>query len=303
MKLVVGSIYLGVPEAATQEVVVFEGDARQAQYSLSEIARADLGAVQPYLLRIDEVVVGFTEVTDLEFLRYLPNVREVSVMTNAVRNIEGLRYLDRLISLSIERPRAHMGILGELQTLEQLYLDAWRSGADSIFSLRHLVKVGIQRFDCLDLQGMADWSDLQELWLNRAKVETLLGIPPSLKSLRLTDARKLCSLAALEACLHLEELELDGCRCISALDGLEACLQLRLLTIGRSGPFETLQPLRKLKNLKYLFLADGTKVNSTGIDVLYGLPRLETLVISKRSGLDVDRLHVVTPNCNVILAS
>lgn len=298
MKLTIGSIYLGknqpnFAELSDEERIVKRISLEDSDPSIEEF--------YPYLDQINEVVVGFVNQPNLDFLKFFPNVTRIWIITSTVKNLDGLRYLNNLRSLAIDRPTCRMDILGELKSLETLYLDDWRPGAKSIFHLKGLVKVGVQKYGYPDLQGMSGWTRLNELWINAGKLEELRSIPSAIKKLRLTNLRKLQSLLPLSACPWLEELIVDGCRKINSLAGIEQCFQLRILSIGRSGTIESLEPLRNLKNLEHIFLADGTDIQE-GNDVLYTLPNLRKLIITKQSGLEKDKVLKIAPNCEVFFA-
>lgn len=299
MKLTIGSIYLGKVDANVIELSDAQGLVQQ--FPISEITRPNLGEISVYLNEIDEVVIGFIDQPNVDFLQFLPNVTNAWILTPTVKNVEGLRHLGNIKSLAIERPTCRMDVLGELSSLEELYIDDWRPGAQSIFRLKGLVKVGIQKFGRSDLLGMSGWATLSELWINAGKLENLQGIPSTVKNLRLTNLRKLQSLLPLSACSQLEDLRLSGCRQVNSLKGIEQCFQLKILSIAKGSTIESLEPLRNLKNLEYVLLGDGTDVQSVGVDTLYDLPKLQRVVITKRSGLEKKRILVTAPNCEVIL--
>lgn len=300
MKLTVGSTKLG-PEFSDTVQLSDGGDIVQ-QLPPSEMLQPRLGRVSPYLLKIDEVVVGFVDLKDIDFLELLPNVTSVWILTPTVKDIQGLRYLAHIESLAIDRPTCRMDVLGELGSLKELYIDDWRPGAHSIFRLRNLTKVGIQKFGHPDLSGMSNWLSLNELWINAGKLEDLSGIPTSIRRLRLTTLKKLESLRPLSVCHQLEELLLDCCRGVASLNGLDHCLRLKLLSIARGGNIESLEPIKNLRRLEYVFLAGGTKVQSSSISALYSLPNLAKLIIAKQSGLEKDKVLEAAPNCEIILA-
>lgn len=298
MKFTIGSIYLGKDQPNFAELSDETGTVKQISL---EDTDPRLEEFAPYLDQVTEVVVGFVNQPDLEFLKFFPNVTNIWIITSTVKNLDGLRYPKNLKSFAIDRPTCRMDILGELSSLEELYLDDWRPGAKSIFRLKKLVKVGIQKFGYSDLQGMSDWTRLKELWLNAGKLEELRDIPQTINKLRLTNLRKLQSLLPLSNCLNLEEFKIDGCRKVNSLAGIEQCLQLRILSVGRSGTIESFEPLRNLKNLEHIFVADRTSVQK-GVDALYALPNLRKLIVMKQSGLEKDKVLRTAPNCEVYFA-
>jgi len=301
MELVLGSKYLSAE--GQNEVRLLEGKDIVRQYTLGEILQIELGRLAPYSRQVDRVVIGFVELQDVDFFQFLPNVKDVWILSPAVKDISGLRYLEQIRSLGIDRPTCRFDVLGELESLEEIYLDDWRPGANSLFRLRNLVKAGLRKYGLPNLQGLANWSYLRELWISVGKLEDLSGIPASITKLRLTDLRRLRSLQPVSACDNLEELLLQGCRKIRSLDGLQSCRQLRTLSIAKGGQLETLDAVRNLEKLEYVFLADGTDLQETDVDALYTLPNLKKLIIDRKSGIDVGKIHRNAPTCDVLLAS
>jgi hypothetical protein len=301
MELVLGSKHLSVE--GQDEVRLLEGEDIVQQHTLNEIFQTELGRLAPYSQQVERVIVGFVELQDVDFFQFLPNVEDVWILSPAVRDISGLQHLERIRSLGIDRPTCRFDVLGELESLEEIYLDDWRPGADSLFRLRNLVKAGFQKYGLPNLGGLASWSHLRELWINAGNLEDLSGIPASITKLRLTNLRKLGSLQSISACSKLEELRLQGCRKVLSLDGLQSCHQLRTLSIAKGGQIETLDAVRNLGNLEYVFLADGTNLQETDIDALYTLPNLKELIIDRKSEIDVDQVHKKAPTCDVLLAS
>ncbi len=301
MKLTIGSIYLGKNQPNFAELSNDQGVVKQIPLEDSDPSIEDFS---PYLNQVDEIVIGFVNQTDLDFLQYFPNVTRLWIITSRVKNLDGLQFLDNLKLLTIDRPTCRMDKLGELSSLEELNIDDWRPGAKSVFRLKGLVKVSIRKFGCSDLQGMSEWTRLSQLWINAGKLEDLEGIPGTIKKLRLTSLRNLQTLSALSNCLKLEDLRLASCRKINSLVGIEQCFQLKTLSIAKSGVIQSLKPLYNLKNLEYIYFADGTEVqDNNSIDVLYDLPKLQKLIITKKSGLDRNKILEVVPDCDVILAT
>jgi hypothetical protein len=302
LRLVVGMEYLNSPASTATLVELRERSPWSHEFHIEELRRSELGALAPYRMRVAEVLVGYCEWTDMEFIRWLPNVKDVWIKSPSVCNISGLASLRKIEKLALDRPTCRMDVLGQLASLRELYLDDWRPGAESIFALAGLVKIGVQKYKYRNLQGMECWQKLHELWLNSGNVENLSGIPRTVENLRLTNLRKLTDLTALTATPFLKDLRLEGCKQVNSLAGLEGCRRLRLLAIARGGAIASLEPLRNLDSLEYIAIADGTFVENGQVDALYSLPNLSTLIISKKSGVDLAHVIANAPNCKVQLA-
>jgi hypothetical protein len=303
MKLTVGSRYLGEQATDLRALELSEGSEIVGLFDIAELSKPGLGMLADYVDRIHEVVVAFSEQPNVDFLRSLPDVIDVWVMTSSVKDLSGLRFCAQIRKLALERLVARLDPIGELNSLEELFIDAWPRGADSIFRLANLRKVGIQKYGHTDLEKMAVWRNLQELWLHRGRVQSLQGIPASIKSLRLTNLKDLESVRPLSNCPNLENLDLDACRKIQTLEGLESCFHLKSLSVIKGGTIASLEPLRGLRELHHVFLADGTKVSPDGVEALYHLPSLGKLIITKSSKLDKDRLLAGCRGCEVRLCT
>jgi len=299
MKLIIGSRYL---ESELQDVIQLVDDGEPIQsFPLSSIFSNNLGNIVPHSSQIEELEIGFVDLESLDFLGFFPNVVKVWIMSPKIKNVEGLRHLTALKSLKIDRPTCRLDVLGELTGLEEIYLDDWRPGIQSLFNLKNLVKVGLQKFGYPSLEVMSHWSQLRELWLNAGILENLDGIPVSVRELKLTDLRKLRSISALERCLQLEKFVLEGSKKVESLNGIGACVQLRFLSISKVGLVDTLRPLEDLKRIEHMFLADGIRVQDPDVSALYSLPSLRKLIVSKEFGVQKDKVSETAPECEVIL--
>ena len=299
MKLVIGPEKF---EEGRCDIAVLGADDNKVTFNLDEFSSLQEGKTPEWTYQVDEIIVGFSNASNLEYLQYFPKCKSVRIMTSQVTDISGLLYLSMLKSLTIERARCRMHILGELESLEEIFLDDWRLGADSLFNLTKIVKASLHKYGCNNLESIRKWSLLNELWIRAGKLNELYGIPEGVQALRLTSIRKLESLTPLSQCTKLESLIVESCRGIMSLDGLEYCTNLKTLSLPQMGKLDHLYSLRSLKNLEYLFLADGTDATN-GIEVLYELPKLTTLVVSKKSGIDAEVFSNGHPDCKLVLTS
>lgn len=246
--------------------------------------------------RITEVLVGYAGISSLQFLRNTPNVESVEIRTPTLKDLSVLSSLPRLKSLRMHRPTCRMDVLKSLQSLEDLYLDDWRPGSEGLFHITGLKRLGIQKFGCKDLTGMHDFYRLEELWLNGGKLQSLEGVPPTLKCLRLSSNRHLTSLVPLRDCRQLRSLELDSVKRLSSLIGLEHA-PLRSLRLVNSGPILDLRPLENNTSLEvFTFSGDAGR---TDPQALYTLPKLKTLIIPERWGIDPERITLTAPEVNL----
>jgi hypothetical protein len=268
---------------------------------LRAIGQPSLGSAAPYLDRVISVIAGYDCGPDLEFLRHLPKTVSFRSVSASLVQIDGLRHLQRLRELNLGHPTYRLDVLGELSELESLYLDGWQPGAQSLFGLRNLVRVGMQRYAHEDLSPTAGWSQLRYLWLNAGRLRFLGGIPSGVRHLKLTNQRKL--LEGISGCIGLRELTLDCCAGPHSLEGVQHCRRLGGISLRKSGLLLDLSPLGGLEDLEELSLIEGVVTEETSLEGIYGHPRLRDLCIPREAKLDVDRLLADSPNCQIRLAT
>jgi Leucine-rich repeat (LRR) protein len=298
----VGAKYFS--EGAGNRFGIYEGDKAKFRVDgLDDLYSADSRFLKRFAADIDTVEVGFCDIVDLDFLRQLPNAKKVWVLTSRVKDISGLRHCPQLCSLAIERPTCRMDVLGELTNLEEVHLDNWRPGADSLFHLTKLRSVRIRRYPYPDLTNMSRWRELRTLWLAYGGLETLDGIPDCTTVLELAQLRKLRSIDGIRSCRDLNRLIIQSCRSLTSLIGIESCLALDVLSVFQMGTLTDLHPIRYLPHLTYLVLTEFAGLLERDEGVLDNLSSLRTLIISKKLGIPIERLQKVLPNADTRLAT
>ena len=306
MKMIIGSLYLGdVYESDFNKITLLTNNGHVITRTgfYEEITLETFEPFSEHLAKITQLTVGYTHLSNLNFLIHLQMLKKVDIVTSLVKDISGLKALPNIQELCLERPTYSLNVLGELQTLESIFLGGWGAGAKSIFNLNHLAKISINKFGGVNLHNISHWQLLREAWFDAGKLRTLDGIPKGIEQLRLTRLRNLQSLEALSECVHLEDLRLESCKRILSLEGIEECYQLRILSIGKGKTLGSLSPLQNLKKLEYVLLGDGTQVNveDGSLEALYHLPNLKRLIISRRTGIEKDKILKMAPECQVIL--
>lgn len=298
----VGPKYLS--EGASNNIEVYEGDTVQFQVEgLGHLYDPGSRLLKRFAIDIDTVEVGFCDIADLNFLEYLPGTTSVWVLTSVVKDISGLRHASQLQQLVIDRPTCRMDVLGVLASLSSLHLDDWRPGAASLFNLTQLETVGIRRYPYSDLRPIQTWTKLNHLWLAYGGLESLDGIPDRVTILELAELRRLRDIDPIRNCQSLERLIVQGCSSLSSLAGLEACHALRVLSVYNIKSLITnLEPVRDLPNLTYLFLTELAGLLEYDETILDNMSQLETLIISKKLGIPIERLLRVLPNTDIRMA-
>jgi hypothetical protein len=300
VKLVIGSIYLA--RGGHADSIELSDSSGTRVYS----ARGYDALINPqsrllrYAEHINEVVVGFCDTTNLDFLLHFPYARSVAIMTSTVKDIQGLRHVPELRSLSIERATCRMDIIGSLSELERIHLDTWRPGAQSILELRNLRSVRIRGYPYPNLEPTRNWAKLDKLWLSIGGLESLDGVPPKLTELELSYLRKLRSIDSIGKCAQLRRFVLEGCKNLESISGLEGCHALGMLSISRAGMLATLAPIRHLSSVTYLAISDMRGVQDKQSDVLDRMANLQTCIVSKKTGIDIERVRRNSPSVETL---
>lgn len=286
MKIILGQVMFGSEHKNKRSVFqLVQNDKVLHEFAVGIIDWDALGPISNVLDQINELEIGYFEGRSIDFVRYFPNLESVAIKTSFVDSVSPLQQLSKLKRLSLERIKYPIQVVGTLQSLEELYLDNWYKGASSIFELRDLKKLGIQKYGFPDFQKAAEWTQLENLWLNAGKLENLQGISRSITRLRLTSLRKLSNINSLSDCKKLEDLRIQGCKQLNTLKGIEGCKNLKALTIANVGELEDIDPIADLENLEYLYISRSVKIRKSNVEVFNRLSKLNTLIITKTSGL------------------
>ncbi len=297
--LLVGSKFFAAE--TYDKVDVYVGDELTLRVEgLGQLDDPDSEVLRRFGRDIDVVEVGICDIGDLSFLRHLPNVKSVWVFTTSVKDLSGLRYASQLERFAIDRPSCRMDVLGELVNLTSIHLDDWRPGAAGVFNLTEIQHASIRRYPYTELRPMHRWTKLNSLWLAYGALESLEGIPAIVTKLELKMLRKLHDIRSISDCHALERLVIGDCKQLSSLEGLETCRELKILSIYNvNSVIRSLNPIRDLPNLTYLVLTGFTGVLEPDESVLDELHQLETLIISKKLGIPLERLKRALPNTDI----
>ncbi|MEI2689197.1 MAG: hypothetical protein V9H69_05545 [Anaerolineae bacterium] len=112
--------------------------------------------------------------------------------------------------------------------------------------------------------------------------------------------RKFHDIRSISNCHALELLQIQGCKGLTTLDGLEYCRTLRGISIAENrSTIKNLHPIRHLSRLTYLVLTGFKGVLEPDEFVLDELQQLETLIISKKLGIPLERLKRMLPNTDI----
>jgi hypothetical protein len=240
-----------------------------------------------YAAEITEVIVGYIIIDTLDVLRRTPNVVDLWVKM-PVKDFGALAGLPRLKSLRLDRNTANLSFLENLPGLERLHLDRWTKGADRLASLTNLRSLGVRQFPHPDLGLLSQMERLSQLWMAGPRIESLQGLPPSVRLLEVSEARRLRSIAAVARCHQMTDCRVMTARALETLHGLEG-LPVKTLVFQKLGRLASLEPLRNLTALDFLTLTTDL---APGIDFspIYSLPALRKLFLLDTCGVDEARL-------------
>lgn len=142
--MIIGSLYFGELYESDLNTITLLTDNEHVITRASFGEEILLDTFQPFsdhLADVTQLTIGYTHLSNLNFLSHLPMLEKVDIVTSLVKDISGLQALPRIRELFMERPSYSLNVLGELRTLESIFLGDWRVEAKNIFKLDRLIKI------------------------------------------------------------------------------------------------------------------------------------------------------------------
>ena len=216
-----------------------------------------------------------------ESLGWLPSLRGLTALNIALAadcDLSPLAHLDALSTLSLDSLRSvDLGPVAGLKQLTDLAIDRPGKSVRCLKELLRLIRLCLTEFQEKDLTIVSGMKDLSELRV-AGGIVSLAGIagPTHLRVLALqrsliTDE----SLKQLVVAQELRSLSLSQARRITDISPLSSLTQLRDLDLSDfSQPLQSIAPLRQCSNLVSVNLL-GTHILDQDLSPLYDLPNLE----------------------------
>jgi hypothetical protein len=221
---------------------------------------------------------------DIEFLRHIGPLRSLEIHHLPLEDISPIESQPALETLSVNAYFKRRVDLSGLRNLKSLALD-WGPGASSLVNARKLEHLSIDRYPGSNLLPLEPLAKLRTLRLSgAARLVSLAGIEAmsELEELRLLALRRLSDLRPVAAVPTLQSLELSSCGLVRDVVPLASLARLHRLLINNCGDIESLTPIARLP-LRSLFFWESTNVLDGRLDVLLHLDGLvETTFADRR---------------------
>jgi hypothetical protein len=259
-------------------------------------------ALAGYAEGITHLRVAHCERSEIRFAASLAHLRDVDIWTGGIRDLRPLLNSRGLASLALQYNRGNLAILSSWPHLRDVFLEYWAPGAESLGECLELQYLHVGGWPMEDLGILINLDSLQRVSIGFGKMRTLNGIPKGIREIDLSSCHRLEDISALRDLSGLEKLIVTGARSLKDVTGLEGARELQVLSMGECGPLKSLEPVSGIDTLRYVWLAQGAVDGETGsVDALYGKRKLETLFISRKSGLRPEIVLESSPNCDVRL--
>lgn len=165
--------------------------------------------------------------------------------------------------------------------------------------LSHLQYLYLSRYPDFSFKFLSNFNDLEILELDFISIESLDGVESAiaLKSLSLTECRRITDASALAKCSKLRVLDIALCNKLTLLDPVQDCKQL-LYFRYEGKQLQSIDFLKGLRNLRTVIL--NAKVESQDIEPIVDLS-IEKLLVKKRSfsNGEIERFQLGNPECKV----
>jgi len=214
---------------------------------------------------------------DITFLRELPFLERLDLWAVGLRDLTPLYELSKLRKLSLDGLSKKVDFT-KLPSLEDLHISHWKERIyGTLFSCKVLRNVAITGFPGRNLSRFASVSQLENLALSFAKIDSLQGAAELAKLVRLSFGSVNClqTLRGLEGCRGLKLMWVEGAKQLREIGSLSSLSHLRTLNLTDCPLLESLRPITGLPELEAVWFFGGTNVRDGDLSVVDSLPNLK----------------------------
>ncbi|MHA3947185.1 hypothetical protein [Cellulomonas bogoriensis] len=202
-------------------------------------------------------------ITDLEFLRFFPELRRFSAdaMYSNLADIDGLRHLSQdLRSLTLGQTKRKLSLrpLARFSQLRELYLEGHTKDIAVVAGLTEMRRLTFRSITLPDLTLFAPLDKLEALDLKLGGTSNLAGIEAfqRLRYLELWMIRGFADLEPITACRSLEMLFLQALKNVTALPDLSSLPRLMRVHLETMKGLRDFSPLLTAPALEEVLLID-----------------------------------------------
>lgn len=216
-------------------------------------------------------------VSDLSFLKDLPNLLYLEVVDQKKVNTRHLDGLENLRGLRLHSPGA--GVDFSCFPHLEVFVGDWHVDNRNVDRCRELRRLCVWHFQprSRDLFDLANSVRLEQLRIIQTTIASIAGLKTleDLRYLTIEYAPKLESLDALrDGHPEIRELKLSKAKGIRSYLPIASIGHLRRLQLGSCGPMPDLKWVKGLNELDFFTFVD-TNVDSNDLSPLLDLPKLE----------------------------
>lgn len=223
----------------------------------------------------------------LAFLAGLPHLKRLLVITWEIQDVSGVSALTNLEHLDMRASTRHLTRsrvgFSSLENLRHCSF-RWIPGNEDLFASASLEHLFLSEYKSGSLDALSGLTALRSLRVsdNRKVADTgfLAGLP-KLQFLELAHYRAVSSLDGLKWTPGIATLKVSGAKKIGTLEPIGSLAALETLELEDLGALPSLQFLSACRNLRSFILMDSD-VKDGKLDFLDGLPKLEKVIFENR---------------------
>jgi hypothetical protein len=222
---------------------------------------------------------GATELTDLDFLSYFPEIRKLSIELFWLSNIDGfqaIRELDEFTFGWTRKKSYSLAFLARFPAMRKLYVEGHKKDIEVLASLSKLETLTMRSITLASIDFLAALPQLSHLEIKLGGTSNLQGLAAldNLKYLELWLIKGLSDLSIIAEIRSLEFLFLQALKNVKQLPSLRNLTKLKEVYLQTMTGLTDLQPIADAPSLEILSLIDMTKIDPNGLRCFVGHPKL-----------------------------
>jgi hypothetical protein len=220
--------------------------------------------------------------TDLEFLKFFPDLRRLHLSLYRLEDIGGLSHLNGGLEELIfagTRKTFSLSFLAGFPRLDKLFLQRHRKDLAAVQRLGRLTSLGLSGITLSDLSGILPLSQLRALSILLGGTTNLAMLPrfPALESLFLMRIAKLADLSVLGELASLKTLRLHWMRNVTSLPSFAGLTRLESVELDTMKGLTGLAPVAAAPALRRLAVTAMPQLGAEAFRCLRGHPGLRDL--------------------------
>jgi len=221
--------------------------------------------------------------TNIDFLRYLPQLKSLDILRLPLDSIEPIHYLNELVELGLTTYSDTPVNFGSFPKLEHCGFE-WIKGSDSLFDCKSLKTLGLNNYKKKNSEPFSKLVNLKKLTLLNSGIESLAGIAKlsGLTYLSIANLGNLASLDGIQNLGSLEVLEIQRCKNINRISEIFELNKLERLLILDSGDIDSIHGIENLVNLEEFIFYESTNIIDGDISPVLELKKLKSISFQNR---------------------